>query len=606
MAGPVSNAPLNTFWAQNPEIQALWRISQTINATLDLDEVLRAIILEVPGLLTAQSASVVLHDDATKEAHIITTYAREGAVHSLRYPLAGSLTEWVSIHKRPLRVARLTPEEWPAVWRLGVQLGAAPERISILLVPLWSRGKVMGSLEVVWEPYHDITDREEQLLEVFASQASSAIMNAQLYQEKDRALAKLQRVRETLQEEAAVALALVRVSRGLIASSSLPALPSRLCQLVAEALASHYSTTFLLDSKGTGARAIANWGHTAERFAIIQTIGFPRKELSALLALLKKRRFVLLTADEPSHTTSFPTLVSIFRKIDVTTVLLMAIQNGNDLVGIQTAGYRFRSQLSSFQQRIVQELQPLISLALRGFRLLEEAQSASRIKSEFLATMSHELRTPLNIILGYAEFLREGDLGQLNAQQIEALQHIDKSARGLLELVIATLDIGRLEAGRLSLDPEEVNVAALMEELHPEVAIQCRQAGLTLTWRVAQALPILFTDRIKLKTVLRNLLVNAVKFTSEGGITVHMQLRDEGVEFCVADTGVGVSPEMQAVMFEMFRQGDNPTTRASKGVGLGLYIVKRFLDVLHGAISVESEVGKGSTFRVWLPLTTKE
>src|SRR5215471_237806 len=118
------------FSLESLEIESLWRISQIINSTLDFAEVLRRIIRETSLLFAAQSASVILHHEATNEAELTTTYGAEEAVRSLRYSLAGSLTEWVKIHKQPLRISRLTPEEWPAVWRLGVQLGAAPGLVS--------------------------------------------------------------------------------------------------------------------------------------------------------------------------------------------------------------------------------------------------------------------------------------------------------------------------------------------------------------------------------------------------------------------------------------------------------------------------------------------
>jgi signal transduction histidine kinase len=130
-----------------------------------------------------------------------------------------------------------------------------------------------------------------------------------------------------------------------------------------------------------------------------------------------------------------------------------------------------------------------------------------------------------------------------------------------------------------------------------------KKPGVRLLWQAAPTLPVLHTDHTKLKIVLKNLLENAVKFTDAGTVTMEVQPREGGVEFAVADTGTGIAPEVQEVMFEMFRQGDNSMTRHYGGVGLGLYIVRRLLELLGGTVTVKSEVGQGSTFRVWLPLT---
>src|SRR5262249_20598016 len=131
------------------EFEALQRINQALHETLDLGVVLQRIIAETVPLLAAQSGSVILHDDATNEAELTTTYGQDASSHTLRYPLPGSLTGWVAAHQRPLRVPRLTPQEWPAVWKIAEQLGAVPAQVSVLLVPLRVQGKVIGSLEVV-------------------------------------------------------------------------------------------------------------------------------------------------------------------------------------------------------------------------------------------------------------------------------------------------------------------------------------------------------------------------------------------------------------------------------------------------------------------------
>jgi len=284
----------------------------------------------------------------------------------------------------------------------------------------------------------------------------------------------------------------------------------------------------------------------------------------------------------------------------------MALRRGGKLIGVQTAAYRGRTGFSTTQQRIARGTAQLASFALNNAQLLAQAESASRLKSDFLATMSHELRTPLNIVTGYTELLLEEVFGSVPAEQADALRRVRKAAYEELELITTVMDVSRLEAGRTLVKKSEVNVVELLAELQQETAENVREKpGLSVEWQVAPGLPPLWTDRMKLKVVLKNLLGNAVKFTDEGRVRVDASARDGGIEIRVTDAGSGIEPEILPVIFDMFWQGDSSLTRHYGGVGLGLYIVKQLLELLGGTVTVESDVGKGSTFRVWVPLGGK-
>ncbi len=232
----------------------------------------------------------------------------------------------------------------------------------------------------------------------------------------------------------------------------------------------------------------------------------------------------------------------------------------------------------------------------------EKAEAANRAKSDFLATISHELRTPLNVIFGYSDMLLDGEVGELTQAQGDALRRIDKSTRELFELISKVLDLRRIETGRLPVDVHTVIVADLLAELEAETQTLQDQSGLHFTWQVEANLPTLHTDPTKLKVVLKNLLGNAIKFTPQGQVTVAASRRDQGVELSVTDTGVGIPQHALRRIFDPFEQVDNAHQEVSHGVGLGLYIVKRLLDLLGGTITVESVVGRGSAFRVWISL----
>lgn len=234
-------------------------------------------------------------------------------------------------------------------------------------------------------------------------------------------------------------------------------------------------------------------------------------------------------------------------------------------------------------------------------RAKEEAEAANRVKSEFLATMSHELRTPLFVMLGYLELLLGESAGPLTGEQADMLRRVSRNAQEVLDLISAVLEVSRLAAGRLPLEAKEVRVGDFLREVETEAREFCEQAGLTLTLRVDAHLPPVYTDPGKLKVVIKNLVNNSVKFTRAGGVTVAARARERGVEISVTDTGVGIPAESLAEIFEPFQQLDSGKAHRHAGVGLGLHIVKRLLELLGGTVAVESEVGSGSTFRVWVP-----
>jgi signal transduction histidine kinase len=236
-----------------------------------------------------------------------------------------------------------------------------------------------------------------------------------------------------------------------------------------------------------------------------------------------------------------------------------------------------------------------------------ELEQASTAKSQFLANVSHELRTPLNAILGYATMTLQGIAGEITPGQRRHLSRIEANGRHLLALINEILDITRIEAGRMPLEIVSFAIPDLLREVLSELEPIIAKSNLTVTTKIGPDLVTLRTDRHKLKQVLVNLLSNAVKFTPAGTITLGAQMvRPKLVALSVSDTGIGIAEADQSVIFDDFRQVDSTPRRAYGGTGLGLSICRRLTMMLRGAIEVQSQLGRGSTFTVTLPTALRK
>jgi signal transduction histidine kinase len=287
----------------------------------------------------------------------------------------------------------------------------------------------------------------------------------------------------------------------------------------------------------------------------------------------------------------------------------------------QSVGYLYVTRLppAPFSDKEIDLLKTFADQAViaiqnaRLFHALEnksqQLEAANRHKSEFLANMSHELRTPLNAIIGFSEVLTEQMFGDVNAKQMEYLRDIHSSGQHLLSLINDVLDLSKIEAGKMDLDLSCFDLGLLLEHSATLVRERAQRHGLALELEVGDGLTEWVADARKVKQVVVNLLSNAVKFTPNGGrVSVrarHLNGVDgragEWAEVSVSDTGVGIAPEDRALVFEEFRQAGGDVLRKAEGTGLGLALVKRFVELHGGKVSLDSEPGRGSTFRFVLP-----
>jgi len=242
--------------------------------------------------------------------------------------------------------------------------------------------------------------------------------------------------------------------------------------------------------------------------------------------------------------------------------------------------------------------------------LYEQLEAASRHKSDFLASMSHELRTPLNAIIGYSEMLMEEESDRDRRDIVPDLQKIRASGKHLLSLINDILDLSKIEAGEIELSPETFDIAGLIEDVASTVQPLIDKNANVLTIDRAGDLGAMYADITKVRQILYNLLSNACKFTERGTITLNAVQehadRADWLLLSVRDTGIGMTDEQMAKLFQPFSQADIQTARKYGGTGLGLAITKRFCGIMGGEIAVRSELGKGTTFTVRLPLVSPQ
>ncbi|HKC83793.1 MAG TPA: GAF domain-containing sensor histidine kinase, partial [bacterium] len=404
---------------------------------------------------------------------------------------------------------------------------------------------------------------------------------------------RLEESHQRLAAEARTSAALLDVARTLSSTLEAPELLARVNSTTRQQLGADWGATFLVDAERGTFRLVA----VTDADAASGELARPELPVSgwAPVGRLAAQPLVVLTGAEAERT---PGLGA--RGGPLSTTILAALYREHVLVGFLAVGFRSlplleREQAVEFLSGIAQHA----TIVLRNARLLEEVRLASAMKSEFVGAVSHELRSPLNVMLGYLEMTLDGAFGPITAEQRHALRRTQEQSLALLEMITALLDMNRLEAGRLPLQRAHVSVAQLLEEVCRQVPESWRRPEVQLRRALAPGLPEIETDAGKLKTVVRNLLHNAFKFTERGHVTLGAGLTPAGdLAITVADTGCGIPSDAIHYIFDMFRQVPGS---GGGGVGLGLHLVSRLVHVLGGTVTVASEVGKGTCFTVILP-----
>jgi len=360
--------------------------------------------------------------------------------------------------------------------------------------------------------------------------------------------------------------------------------------------------------KGANYHVVATHGYPSGYHQYVETLPVERSRgsVTGRVLLEGKPVHIIDVLADPEYT-----LVEAQKKGGYRTALGVPLLREGIPIGVLHLRRTFVRPFTDKQIELVETFADQAVIAIENVRLFDEIQDksqqlaeASERKSQFLASMSHELRTPLNAIIGLTEMMVSNAVRFGTEKALEPLRRVNAAGTHLLSLINEILDLSKIEAGKLELNSEPVNLTRLIDEVIGTAGQLTEKNKNRLVVEAQENLGALNADPMRLKQILLNLLSNACKFTKEGEIALRVRKVADGrewVELAVADTGIGMTAEQQAKLFQDFTQADSLTARRYGGTGLGLAISRKLARMMGGDVTVTSEPGKGSVFTVRLP-----
>jgi signal transduction histidine kinase len=492
--------------------------------------------------------------------------------------------EQAYLDRHPLRVA--------TVDGAGARTGLA--------VPMLKENKLVGAIVIYRQEMRPFTDRQIELVSTFADQAAIAIEKVRLF---DEVQARTRELTESLQQQTATADMLKVISRS---SFDLPAVLDSLTESAARLCRADRAAIRL--AKDGAYHHVASYGFTPEQKEYMKEHALrpDRGSVSGRVVLQGKAVHVV---DTKADAEIRLTVGSGFA--NVRTVLGVPLLREGTPTGVLILTRSTVEPFTDKQIELVSTFADQAAIAIENVRLFEEIQDKSRQlagasehKSQFVGSISHELRTPLNAIIGLTEMMvtNATRFGTEKAQ--EPLQRVNRAGTHLLSLINQVLDLSKIEAGKLEFNPQTVQLAPLINEVIGTAGQLAEKNKNRLAVDAQENLGVLTLDPMRLRQILFNLLSNACKFTKQGEVKLAARKVSNGssfVEFAVSDTGIGMTSEQQAKLFEEFSQADRTTAQRYGGTGVGLAITRKLARMMGGDVTVTSELGKGSVFTVRLP-----
>ena len=481
------------------------------------------------------------------------------------------------------------------VWVSGVEGDGTR---SLLGVPMMKEDSLIGALVIWRQEVRPFTDKQIELVKNFAAQAVIAIENTRL-------LTELRQRTDELGRSVGELRALGEVSQAVNSTLDLETVLSTIVAKAVQLSGTEAGAIYVFDDLQREFHLRATYGMDQELIGALshQHIGFDAPIFTPGVAHGEPVQRADLRDEASSE------VGEIILRAGYRARLMAPLVRGEATVGMLVVR---RKTPGAFPQNTVDLMRTFAAqsvLAIQNARLFHEIEDkghqlevASRHKSQFLANMSHELRTPLNAILGYTELILDSIYGEAPEKMRGVLERVQANGKHLLGLINDVLDLSKIEAGQLTLSLSDYSLTNLVQGVYVAVEPLAAKKNLALTTRIAPSLPAGHGDERRLAQVLLNLVGNAIKFTDKGEVAIEAALSNGSFRVAVRDSGPGIAPADQAKIFEEFQQVDSTSTREKGGTGLGLAISKRIVEMHGGRISVEFQLGKGSTFTIKLPV----
>jgi GAF domain-containing protein len=470
---------------------------------------------------------------------------------------------------------------------------------TLLGVPLLREGTPIGVLVVQRKTVRPFTDKQVELVTTFADQAVIAIENVRLFEEVQ---ARTRELTQSVEELRGLGDVTQAVNSTLDLQTVLDTIVARAAQLSG----TEAGAIYVLDETSKEFQLSATFGMSGDMIAAVRNL---HAEISAAVGLLTETH----EPDQAADLRDLPAspVNDIILQAGYRARLLVPLLRSGKVVGALVVRRKASGEFSPNTVDLLKTFAAQSVLAIQNARLFAEIedksrqlQLASENKSQFVSSMSHELRTPLNAIIGLTEMMvtNAARFGTEKAQ--EPLQRVNRAGTHLLGLINQVLDLSKIEAGKLELNPQTVRLVPLIDEVMGTASQLAEQNKNRLVVETADDLGVLTVDPMRLKQILFNLLSNACKFTKQGEVKLRARRMADGgdwIELAVVDSGIGMTPEQQAKLFEEFSQADATTAQRFGGTGLGLAIARKLARMMGGDVTVTSEPGKGSAFTVRLP-----
>jgi signal transduction histidine kinase/DNA-binding response OmpR family regulator len=589
---------LNETQQRNAELATLNEIIGAASRSLDLQQILDDVFNKIVSVTGMDGGLISLFNPKTQKLGLVTSQGLPEKMDSrLRTSgLAGTLCQLVYDSRQVITLEDMTkfaPINVDGVVAAGFQ--------GYLGIPLESRSQVVGTICLFKSGPLTVQPGMVSLLQTIGNQIGFAIENARLFEQTQGSEQTLRRQNEYLATSA-------EIGRLVTSTLDLDTLFSRTVNLINERFGFYHVAIFTIEETGFNAILKSATGLAGEEMVHRRhSLAVGSRSIVGTVSSTGEELIVNNTAMEPTFRVN-PLLPNTRSEAAI------PLRIGKRIVGVVDLQSQ---EINAFRQDDIAVLLVLadqVAVAIDNARSYELAQAAiiemrelDRLKSQFLANMSHELRTPLNSIIGFSRVIIKGIDGPVTDLQEQDLSAIYNSGQHLLRLINDILDLSKIDAGKMELAFDDVNVGELVQSVVPTVNGLIKDKAITLQQNIQPDIPIIRADAMRLRQVMINLLSNAAKFTETGSITISADVQNAStghpeVIIKVTDTGAGIAPEDRSKLFQPFSQVDSSPTRKTGGTGLGLSISRRLVELHGGLIDVTSEIGKGSTFYFTLPL----